>query len=136
MAILIDTNVVLDWILDRQPFVEHASQIMEICIKGDAKGYLASHSITNIFYISRKQFSVDERKEILFMLCDSFEIIGLDVELLTKALNNENWLDLEDALQMQCAINHNLDYIITRDRSGFAQSEIKVVSPEEFLELT
>ena len=81
---------------------------MEMCIKGDTKGYLASHSITNIFYISRKQFSVAERKEILLMLCDSFEVIGLDIGLLTKALHDESWLDLEDTLQMQCAINPNL----------------------------
>ena len=53
-ALLIDTNVILNWLLEREPFAEQARQVMEHCINGKAKGYLACHSILNIFYITRK----------------------------------------------------------------------------------
>ena len=134
-ALLIDTNIVLDWLLERQPFAENAERIMEYCISGNLRGYLAAHSLLNIFYITRKEKSVKDRKEILLMLCDRFEIIDIDSEMIITALQNENWQDLEDGLQMQSAIQEKLDYIITRDINDFAHSTIKVLSPQDFLKM-
>ena len=133
MALLIDTNIVLDWLLERQPFAENAERIMEYCISGKLRGYLSGHSLLNIFYITRKEKSVKDRKEILLMLCDWFEIIDIDNEMIIISLQNENWQDLEDGLQMQSAIQEKLDYIITRDINGFTHSEIKALLPEDFL---
>jgi len=134
-ALLIDTNIVLDWLLERQPFAGNAERIMEYCISGNLRGYLAGHSLLNIFYITRKEKSVKERKEILLMLCDCFEIIDIDSEMIVTALQNENWQDLEDGLQMQSAVQEKLDYIITRDINDFAHSTIKVLSPQDFLKM-
>jgi predicted nucleic acid-binding protein len=132
-ALLIDTNIVLDWLLERQPFANNAERIMANCINGSFRGYLAAHSLLNIFYITRKAKSVNERKEILLMLCDWFEIIGIDKEFIIASLQNDEWQDLEDGLQMQSAIFEELDYIITRDIKGFTHSVIKAVTPEDFL---
>jgi predicted nucleic acid-binding protein len=134
-ALLIDTNVVLDWLLERQPFANNAERIMENCINGSVRGYLAAHSLLNIFYITRKAKSVKERKEIILMLCDWFEIIGIDKEFIVKSLQNDEWRDLEDCLHMQSAIFEELDYIITRDIKDFIHSFIKAVTPEEFLQM-
>ena len=135
MALLIDTNIVLDWLLERQPFTNSAERIMEYCISGNLRGYLSGHSLLNIFYITRKEKSVKDRKEILLMLCDWFEIINIDSEMIIIALQNENWQDLEDGLQMQSAIQEKLEYIITRDINGFAHSEIKAILPEDFIKI-
>ena len=134
MKLLIDTNVVLDWILDREPFADYAVRIMESCINGKAKGYLTSHTILNIFYITRKHFDVDARKEIGLMLCEKFDIIGINREFLIKSLQNEAWTDLEDGLQMQCAEAENLDYIITRDSKGFETSKIPILLSKDAME--
>ena len=134
-ALLIDTNIVLDWLLERQPFADNAERLIEYCISGNLRGYLAGHSLLNIFYITRKEKSVKDRKEILLMLCDWFEIIDIDSEMIISALQNENSQDLEDSLQMQSAVQENLDYIITRDINDFAHSAIKVLSPEDFLKM-
>ena len=90
MEILIDTNIVLDWLLGREPFLGNAKRIMEPCICGKIKGYLASHTLLNTFYITRKEKSVEERKEILLMLCEKFTIIGLDRQTIIKSLHNKN----------------------------------------------
>ena len=132
-ALLIDTNIVLDWLLERQPFADNAERIMEYCISGNVRGYLAGHSLLNIFYITRKEKSVEDRKEILLMLCNWFEIIDIDREMIVMALQNEKWQDLEDSLQMQCALHENLDYIITRNIKDFTDSQIKALLPEDFL---
>jgi len=134
-ALLIDTNIVLDFFLGREPFVECADEIMRYCIIGKIQGYLASHTLLNAFYITRKQKSIAERKEFLLMLCEKFIIVGVNKQTIMSALQNEEWDDLEDGLQIQCAIIEDLNYIITRDPKGFENSKIKVLSPEEFLNL-
>ena len=135
MAVLVDTNVVLDWLLEREPFLQHAKDVLEPCLCGKVNGYLASHTLLNVFYITRKEKSVEERKEILLLLCEKFNIIGLEKEMITASLRNDAWDDLEDGLQMQCAIVENLDGIVTRDSKGFEASKVKVYSPESFLEI-
>jgi len=134
-ALLIDTNIVLDWLLERQPFAENAERIMEYCINGNLRGYLAGHTLLNIFYITRKEKSIKDRKEILLMLCDWFEIIEIDKEMIIIALQNEQWQDLEDGLQMQCAAHEKLDYIITRNIKDFTNSEVTAMLPEDFLKM-
>jgi predicted nucleic acid-binding protein len=135
MALLIDTNIILDWILERRPFAESAKKIMELCITDKLHGYLAAHTILNIFYIVRKEKSVAERKEILLMLCDCFEIVDVKKSMIVDVLENEKWQDLEDGLQMQCAAQVKLDYIITRNIKDFSDSEIKALLPEDFLKM-
>jgi len=132
-AILLDTNVVLDWILKREPFRTNSESIIELCINGEVHGYLACHTILNLFFILRKDYSVAERKEILMMLCNDFNIIGIDHEILMTALCDENFRDIEDDVQIQCALFEDLDYIVTRDINGFKDSKIKAILPEDFL---
>ena len=133
MEVLVDTNVVLDWVLDRVPFNAHAEQVMALCVSGHVSGHLAGHTLLNTFYVARKQLTVDERREILLLLCKRFNVIAVDGPRIVSALNNKDWKDLEDGLQMQCALVEGVDYIVTRDSQGFASSSVPTLSPEEFL---
>jgi hypothetical protein len=121
--------------LERRPFAESAKKIIEFCIKDVLRGYLAAHTILNIFYIVRKEKTVAERKEILLMLCDCFEIIDVKKSMIVEVLENEKWQDLEDGLQMRCAAQAKLDYIITRNIKDFSDSVTKALLPEDFLAL-
>lgn len=76
--ILIDTNVLLDYLLEREPFFEDAKNVILICIKGKIKGCIAAHSISNMFYILRKDYTTEERREILFNLCEIFATMSSD----------------------------------------------------------
>lgn len=135
MKVLIDTNVVLDWLMNRRPFGEIAKAIMEKCILGDLEGYLAGHTLADLFYILRKDFEVRKRKKLLLFLCDSMKIIPEDKKTIERALINDKWNDLEDGLQMQCAKNAHLDYIITRNTKDFINSFVPAIQPETFLDL-
>lgn len=134
MEVLVDTNIILDWMLEREPFMQNAKRIIELCILGKIKGHLTSHTLLNVFYIARKRWSVEERKEILLMLCEKFNIIGVNRSLIVASLQNNDWDDLEDGLQMQSASAENLGYIITRDLKDFKASKVQALSPKEFLE--
>ena len=133
MVVLIDTNIILDHLIPRAPYMDIASTIFQYCFQGKCDGYVAAHSITNIFYILRRQFSADERKRILLGLCDFIEIAGIQKGQLIDALNDEAFDDLEDCLQTECAKAVNADYIITRNIADFTGSSIPALLPEDFL---
>jgi predicted nucleic acid-binding protein len=133
MALLIDTNVVLDWILKRSGFHENATKIVGFCMSGKMRGYLAAHTVLNVFYITRKDFSLEERRDLSRLLCNRFEIIGVNRQIMLDALAVSDFRDLEDEVQSQCAADENLDYIITRDIGGFVNSKVRPISPNDFL---
>ena len=70
MRVLIDTNVILDWLMCREPFHEAARRVMEESMFGDLEGYIAAHSLTDLFYILRKDFDIAKRKSLLMFLCE------------------------------------------------------------------
>jgi len=133
MVILIDTNVILDYLISREPFVDTADKILSLCLNHKCSGYIAVHSITNIFYILRKDFSASKRKEMLTELCEFIEVAGIHKKQVIDALANEDFNDLEDRLQVECARMVNADYIVTRNISDFVGSPISVLLPEDLL---
>jgi len=134
MVILIDTNVILDGFIARQPFTENAKEVLRICFEKECNGYIAAHSITNIFYILRKQFPVNERKKMLIELCEFVEVAGIQKKQIMDALINEDFDDFEDRLQVECAMMVNAGYIITRNITDFSTSPIPAILPEDFLQ--
>ena len=89
--ILIDTNILLDYLLTREPFYEYASNIVSICVDGKVKGCIAAHSISNMFCILRKDYNSKESREILSNLCSIFDIEGIDKGKLISGLQMESF---------------------------------------------
>lgn len=133
--ILIDTNVLLDYLLTRKPFYEEAKKVMLTCTEGNTKGCIAAHSISNMFFILRKDYDAKERREILSGLCTIFDIEGIDKNNLLLGLRNEDFSDFEDCLQMECAKAYGAEYIITRNIADYKMSEVKAILPEDYLKL-
>lgn len=133
--ILIDTNVLIDYLLEREPFFEGAKEVILSCADGKVKGCIAAHSIPNMFFILRKDYSAKERREVLSNLCSIFDIEGIDKAKLLAGLSNEDFSDFEDCLQMECAKSYGADYIVTRNVSDYATSEVKAIEPKDYLKL-
>lgn len=135
MRILVDTNILLDYLLCRDPFDRWAREIVIACRQKQVSGCIAAHSISNMFFILRKAFSVGERRRLLRNLCELFEVEGIDKVKILEALDNENVLDFEDCLQMECAVAFRADYIVTRNGDDFKDSKIPCIEPEDFCRL-
>lgn len=135
MKILIDTNVILDWIMTREPNATNAKRIMEQCLFGQIQGYVTSHSLTDVFYILRKDCSVERRKQLLQLLCESMNVLPENKETILRALRHKEWQDIEDALQMQCAKEAVVDFIVTQNLKDFSTSEVQAISEEAFCKL-
>lgn len=131
--VLIDTNVLLDYILTREPFYDDAKKIIFACTNGKIKGCIAAHSISNMFFILRKDYVAKERREILFNLCKIFNVEGIDKAKLLSGLENEEFIDFEDCLQMECAKSYGAEYIITRNVDDYKRSEVKAIMPREYI---
>lgn len=100
---------------------------------GNVDGYLTAHMMSDLFYILRKKLVAKKRKDLLIFLCDTMEIISEDKQTIRKALHNEQWMDLEDGLQMQCADKEKMDYIVTRNIKDFKISKVPAIEPEQFI---
>ena len=133
MKILLDTNILIDYISQRPSFVEDAQTILRLCSEKQVEGCIAAHSIMNAFYILRKALSLEERRETLSNLCCLLTVVGIDKIKIISALGNEKFSDVEDCLQMECAIDFSADYIVTRNVKDFSNSKIPAILPGEFL---
>jgi predicted nucleic acid-binding protein len=135
MVVLIDTNIILDCLTLREPFALESGLILQNCGDGKITGYMAAHSITNSFYILRKMFTATERKKLLFELCGFMEIANVEKSHILNALQNENFDDFEDCVQLECAKVVGAEYIVTRNPADYTNSDIPAVSPHELLSL-
>lgn len=133
MVILIDTNVLIDFLTAREPFYDSAFQVMEKCASGKTKGYIAFHSLPNLWYIFRKT-PVTTRRLWLEKLCRILRVTSASHESILKAIKAENFKDFEDCLQDKCAEEISANYIITRNTSDFENSIIPAIEPTEWLQ--
>lgn len=135
LRILIDTNVLLDYLLCRSPYDQATKEIVVACKQRKVLGCIAAHSISNMFFILRKAFSVEERRKLLRSLCELFEIEGIDKTKILAALADETFSDFEDCLQKECAVAFQADYIVTRNCDDFKGSVIPCIDPAEFCKM-
>jgi predicted nucleic acid-binding protein len=133
LTVLIDTDVLIDFLTDRKPFTANAKKLMQKSHEKTMNAFLAAHSVTNIFYILRKHYSVADRKQRLTDLCKAVSVVEIGAELILNALANNDFDDVEDCLQSECATAINADYIVTRNIEDYAGSKVPAVLPEELL---
>lgn len=133
MKIMIDTNVVLDCMLDRKPFSEDAEMVLEQCVRGKHNGCILSSTVTDIFYIARK--TMRNLHNIYLLMDDLMEdmlLIGVQNGDIMDALDRRE-SDFEDCLMSVCAERAGCDYIVTRNTKDFKNSKVPAITPREFL---
>lgn len=131
MKILLDLNVILDVVLDREPFVTDALALCRECAEGRAVGYVSAISIPTLFYVVRKAKSLDAAHESVRLCLESFDIAPVSREELILARTFQG-NDFEDNVQIACAVLSGLEVIITRDASDFGHSPIAVMTPADW----
>ncbi len=133
MKLLIDTNVVLDVLLKREPFLKTSFEILELSQKENINEYISASSITDIYYIANRQ--IHDRGAVLKLITDLLKIIhiaGVNEEEIIFALKL-GWQDFEDAVQYAVSLYFDADLIVTRNPSDYKDSKIPVLTPEQAL---
>jgi predicted nucleic acid-binding protein len=133
MRILLDTNVILDVLINREPWVTDAAQIWRMCSDGRLNGCVCASSITDIFYIARRLTDPTRARAAVQLCLATFMICPVDRDTLAMA-DGMMGDDFEDSLQIACAIVGNIDVIVTRDPEGFQHSPIRAITVGDLLQ--
>ena len=134
MNIFFDTNIIIDFVLNRNPYAHNSRNVINQSIYYKHTMYLSSLSICNCKYIIEKNFKSNERAKLVTkLLLDNFKITNVDDKVIHQAFNS-TFSDFEDAVQYFSAKStSSIDMIITRDLKGFSKSDILVATPETAL---
>ncbi len=133
-TILVDLNVIIDVVQQRQPFYEASAQVVDAVARGQAVGWLAAHSITTLFYVINRVRNRETAVTAITGLLDVFTVAAVDDQGIRQALA-WGWPDFEDAVQMAAAVRAQADYLITRNPHDFQSGILPVVQPAAFLTL-
>ncbi len=133
MKVLIDTDLVLDLLLNRKPFAVTAVKVFEQAEKGYIEAYLTANAVTDIVYILRKAYSGDQVREHLQNMFGFIKIVSVTASGIVGAFKLD-MPDYEDALLVQCAKAGGIDFIVTRNKKDFHDCPVECLSMEEWVE--
>lgn len=135
MRIMLDTNVIIDVLLDREPFAEDSSSVLSLCEERMFDAFVSASAITDIFYLVRKHTHSTERAynaiETLLRIVD---VCSVTKNIVTSALG-KHVKDFEDCLAAECAKSIECECIVTRNKRDFDSFDIDVLTPTELLHL-
>ena len=135
MKLFLDTNIVIDVLAAREPFVADSRAVFNLCETGKANGCISALTLCTISYVLRKLVTPVTMRAKLRDLRNVLTPVDLSVSLLDKAISSK-LADFEDAVQFYTAVYSEADYIITRNVKHFPQENIPVLTPTDFLALT
>jgi predicted nucleic acid-binding protein len=134
VRVLIDPSIVLDFLLQREPFFQDTELLFQAIGSNQIVGYVTATTLTDIFYISRKHTrSVEQARQAVSETLTVMLICPVNRAILESAFNS-GLVDFEDAVQIFCAIAQGLGGITTRDTKGFLSSPIPVLSVQNLLQ--
>ena len=135
MKLLIDTNVVLDVLLRREPFFRTAAEVLNLAQRDDVREYVSASAITDIYYIANKQLKDRAAvQDLLERLLKIVSVAAVSEQEIRNALNL-TWADFEDSVQYSVALLNEMDGIVTRNPSDYQEANMRIWLPEQALEL-
>ena len=132
MRLFLDTNILIDVVADRQPWVREALILFELAKQGKLTLVTTDYSFVTIAYVTRKLYPEEELRRLLKGLMRYVDVVEVGKEIISAALDG-GWRDMEDHVQSLVAKRESADVIITRNEKDFALSDVRVLSPSGFL---
>lgn len=134
MKILVDTNVILDVLLDRTPFSEPAARLFALIENSAVEAFLCATTVTTVDYLLNQSLSRSEATRALLRLLELFEIAPVNRPVIEEALRGR-MMDFEDAVLAHSANLVGAVAVVTRNTKDFKFSPVKAVDPREILSL-
>ncbi|MCZ4221710.1 PIN domain-containing protein [Pedobacter rhodius] len=132
--VLIDSDIILDYFLDRKPFSDDSSKILTLCEDRKLNGFVTGIAVANIYYLLRKEHSSKSILEGIKRLLTFLNITIIDKYTILTSIDSE-FTDFEDALQNFSAENQgNINAIITRNIKDYKKSNLSILTPNMYLQ--
>jgi predicted nucleic acid-binding protein len=131
----VDTNVLIDFLADREPFATDAARLFDLNHKKKIQLYVSAVSYNNIYYILRQSLTHSATIKILDELNEWTHVIDVTGAVIRQSLTSE-FKDFDDAIQYNCAKSlSKIEAIITRDTSDYKKSYLPVLTPKEVVSI-
>ena len=133
MRVLLDTDVVIDFLMAREPFAQRAREIFELNAQRRIHCYIASITPLNVFFVARKSLNLEGRLRLIRQLLAQVIVCPINHETLIRAFDF-GFSDYEDAVQHACAEADSVDAIITRNVDDYKKATVPIFTPADFLQ--
>ena len=134
MRVLVDTDVLLDVALGRQPWAQASGEFLDACQRGEHSCFVAWHSISNLYYYIAKGGSA-KAKAFIRDLLRFVQVASVGTDDMAYALDMD-LADFEDAMQVAAAVACRASRIVTRNTKHYAKSIVPAITPAQFLAST
>jgi predicted nucleic acid-binding protein len=134
MKLLLDINVVLDVVLERDPWARPAAELLVALEKNQAKGFVAAHTLPTIYYVVAKSQDRDTATRAIHDLLRLLDVVPVEREDVYRALSLP-LNDFEDAVQAAAALRIDAEYLVTRNELDSKGAAITTASPSTILSL-
>ncbi|HNS10555.1 MAG TPA: PIN domain-containing protein [Candidatus Ozemobacteraceae bacterium] len=130
----IDCNILLDWLLDREPFSSYSAKIIELTETRKILGLVSPLTLANTYYIIAKELNKKIADEFIIDSLRIFSVPGISLKNVKEAVSGR-FKDFEDDVHSSVAAENNVDFLITRNKRDFKNDKFKVLDAEEFLRI-
>ncbi|MBF0409157.1 MAG: PIN domain-containing protein [Candidatus Riflebacteria bacterium] len=130
--VLFDTNIILDFLLERQPFFSESTIALNIASQGKVSGFVSAHAISTLFYVLSKKISTEKSKEVISELLNTLSVAPVTGKVIKQAVDSK-FKDFEDAVSYYSAFEEKVSIIVSRNVKDFSKSDIPVMLPEVFI---
>jgi len=131
--LFIDTDVIIDFLIDREPFSREAAIIFSLIEEKKIKGHVSSLTFSNLYYVLRRVESHNSVISKLEKLSKLLNILKVDEQMIKDSISS-GFSDFEDSIQYFCALDYKkIDVIITRNTKDYKHSDLPVMTPGDYL---
>jgi predicted nucleic acid-binding protein len=133
VTVLLDTNIIVDVALERQPQNEASKQVLLLVEQGQIEGYISASTFGDLYYIIRRSRGREWTTDFINWLVTYCQIATFNEAVIRMALTS-NFRDFEDAIQYSTAVVNQLDVIVTRNPQDFPVTIPRIISPNELIQ--
>jgi len=132
MKVFLDTNILLDVLLSREPFAAVSGELWTLAEQRKITGFISAISVTNIYYLISKFKNRQVAQKAVRLLLAVFTVVACDEKILTQAADGGS-RDYEDGVQIYSALRCGALCLISRDATHFPKTALPILSPQNFL---
>lgn len=134
MKVLLDSNLLIDVALERQPYFDESEEILAFAEQHRIEGYISASTFSDLYYIIRKPKGRSSTLQFLKQIVGFCSIATVDRSVIEMALT-ANFKDFEDAIQYCTAVNHQMDAIVTRNSQDFVNAtNLQILTPHQLIQ--
>lgn len=130
--VFVDTDIIYDLLAEREPFYQSAAKLFTKADEGEVQIFISALTIANIHYLLSKQLSESEAKKILRKIRILVHIVSLNEKIIDLALNSD-FPDFEDAIQYYCALENDIEVLLTRNLRDYKKAQIVTMTAQDFI---